>query len=76
MSTVVYSEVVHQFDNTTDAINHFSPPAEGKINEEGKFPWGVIFALTVVAIIGGLIYWDKKNKEKNKYKKMPPAGDS
>ena len=67
MSTVVYSEVVHQFDSTADAIKHFSPPvAASKETNEGKFPWGIVVALTAAAIIGGLIYLDNKNKEKNK----------
>jgi hypothetical protein len=77
MSTVVYSEVVRHFDNTTDAINHFSPPpAAGKETTEGKFPWGIIFALMAVTIIGGLIYLYKKNQEKNKQCETPPAVNS
>jgi hypothetical protein len=65
MKTTVYSEVVHQFDNTTDAINHFTTE-NGSPVEQGKFPWGIVIALTAMAIIGGIIYWKEQKSNQPK----------
>jgi len=54
MSTIVYSDTLNHFENTSQAMDHFS--SKSTQTGDSKTPWGIIVGIGVIVLIGYAIY--------------------